>query len=223
MSQRLEVEIWTDIACPWCYIGKTNFEQALETFAHRDAVKVNFKAFQIDPNSAIETGRNLDEQLSVLHQMPLDEARRRNAQLEEAAKASGLNYDMRHAIGTNSLDGLRLVYAAREAGLDNAMIKRLMKAYLEEGLHIGHQDVLKKLALEVGLDELSIDETLSSDLYKKEIAADRIQAEKIGINGVPFFIFNGKYAVSGAQPLENFSQILDQVWEEEYGKTNSLD
>lgn len=190
---------------------------ALGKFQHKDSVNINFKAFQIAPNMPVETGNNLDEMLSQLHNLSLTQAHQMNNQIVEKAKESGLLYDMQNAVATNSLDALRLVYLARESKLENQLIKRFMKAYLEEGLHIGRHDVLQELATEVGLSKKEVIATLESDIYEDEIVLDRTRAEKIGLNGVPFFIFNQKYAVSGAQPVDTFSQILKQVWEETDG------
>lgn len=217
MTKKIDIEIWTDIACPWCYIGKTNLELALGKFQHKDSVNINIKAFQIAPNIPVETGNNLDEMLSQLHNLSLTQAHQMNNQIVEKAKESGLLYDMQNAVATNSLDALRLVYLARESKLENQLIKRFMKAYLEERLHIGRHDVLQELATEVGLSKKEVIATLESDIYEDEIVLDRTRAEKIGLNGVPFFIFNQKYAVSGAQPVDTFSQILKQVWEETDG------
>ncbi|MCP9328700.1 MAG: DsbA family oxidoreductase [Liquorilactobacillus satsumensis] len=214
----MKVEIWSDIACPFCYIGKTKFQKALEQFDHRDEVEVNYRAFQIDPAAQKNTGLKMDQVLSKTHGLTVEKAHQLNQQVANEAIKVGLNYDFDKLIPTNSLDGLQLTYLAKETNQMGAMTERLMRAYLIEGLDIGDQATLVKLAVEVGLDKAAVLKTLQTNQYKAQIEHERQEAYQIGLQGVPFFIFNDKYSISGAQPIATFVEALNKVWQEEHPK-----
>lgn len=212
----MNVEIWTDTACPFCYIGKTKFELALEKFEHVKQVEVHYRAYQINPNGKKDTGRNLDEELSTMHHLPLIQARIMNQQVGTQAKQVGLNFDFGNAIATNSKDSLRLAYYADQFGKMGEMIHAEQKAYLEDGLDIGDSRVLAQLAAEIGLDHDQALAVASSDQFAKQIERDKQEGERLGIQGVPFFIIDHKYAISGAQTVETFLEALNSIWKEHH-------
>ena len=212
----MKIEIWSDIACPFCYIGKHRLEIALEQFEHKEDVKIAFRSFQLDPYAKKNTGMDIHQVLSVKHGMPYEKAKQLNNQLEQQAKEIGLDYHMDTLIPTNSYDALRLSYYAEEKGKMKEMMERLMKAYLVDSLDIGDYATLAGLAGEIGLNEKEALDALADDRYSENITRDRADGLKIGIQGVPFFIVNDKYTITGAQPSETFLEILQKVWKEDY-------
>lgn len=211
----MKVEIWSDIACPFCYIGKTKFQKALDNFDHADEVEVNYRAFQIAPTAKKNTGLTMDQVLAQSHGLTVEKAHQLNLQVASEAKKVGLNYDFDHLIPTNSLDALQLTYFAREFGKTSEMTERLMKAYLVEGQDIGDYQTLLKLSKEVGLDSQQAGLALQENKYKSQIQEEREEAINKGLQGVPLFIINDKYTISGAQPIEIFTNALNEAWKEE--------
>lgn len=212
----MNIEVWTDTACPFCYIGKTKFEMALEQFEHAKQVQVNYRAYQINPSGKKGTGRNLDEELSVMHHLPLAKAKLMNQQVGIQAKEVGLNFDFGKAIATNSKDSLRLAYFANESNKMGEMIHAEQKAYLEDGLDIGDFQVLADLAAGIGLDRAQAMTALMSDQFDDQIKRDKKEGIELGIQGVPFFIIDHKYAISGAQPVSVFLAALNSTWQENH-------
>ncbi len=212
----MKIEIWSDVVCPFCYIGKRRLEMALEQFGHKDEVKISFRSFQLDPYAKKNTGMDIHQILSAKHDIPYEKAKQLNDQLAQQAKEIGLDYHFDTLIPTNSYDALRLSYYAEEKGKMKEMMERLMKAYLIDSLDIGEHTTLAKLAGEVGLNAKETLDVLASDRYSENIARDKAEGSKIGIQGVPFFIINDKYTISGAQPSEVFLELLQKAWEEDY-------
>lgn len=215
----MKIEIWSDIACPFCYIGKRRLEIALEQFEHKEDVKIFFRSFQLDPYAKKNTGMDIHQVLSSKHGMSYEKAKQLNYQLEQQAKEIGLEYHFDTLIPTNSYDALRLSYYAEEKGKMKEMMERLMKAYLVDSLDIGDHATLARLAGEIRLNEKEALDALAGDWYSENIARDKAEGSKIGIQGVPFFIVNDKYAISGAQPSETFLEMLQKVWKEDYDNT----
>lgn len=205
----IKIEIWSDVVCPFCYIGKRRLEQALETFERKEQVEIVFRAFQLDPSAENNTGMDMHRLLSQKYGMSYDEARQMNYQVAAQAKELGLDYHMDTAIPANSFDALRLTYFAKAGGKMREMVERLMKAFWVDSLDIASHTVLAALAAETGLDEKEALEALANGSYRDEVEADKALGEKYGIQGVPFFIANGKYTVSGAQPTEVFLKLLN--------------
>ncbi len=212
----MKIEIWSDIACPFCYIGKRRLEIALEQFEHKEDVKITFRSFQLDPYAKKNTGMDIHQVLSSKHGMSYEKAKQLNYQLEQQAKEIGLDYHFDTLIPTNSYDALRLSYFSEEKGKMKKMMERLMKAYLVDSLDIGDYATLAGLAGEIGLNEKEALDALADDRYSENIARDSADGLKIGIQGVPFFIINDKYSITGAQPSETFLEILQKVWKEDY-------
>ncbi|SDI90589.1 DsbA family oxidoreductase [Natribacillus halophilus] len=211
----MNVEIWSDIACPFCYIGKRKFEDGLQQFPHRDEVDVTFKSFQLDPYAEKEQSQSTAEMLADKYGMSLQKAEEMNQQVTEQAKEVGLDYQLESSVLTNTKDAHRLSHFAREAGKMEAMMERLLKAYFTEGKHVGDHDTLAALAEEVGLDGEAARAMLESDRYEDIVREEMQEGADIGVQGVPFFVFNRKYAVSGAQPPKAFLEVMEKVHEEE--------
>jgi predicted DsbA family dithiol-disulfide isomerase len=211
----MKVEIWSDIVCPFCYIGKRKFEGALERFAAKDKVTIEWKSFQLDPEMDNSEGLTVHEYLGKRKGVSAADGKRMNDQMAAIANEVGLHYDFDKAIINNTLPAHRLLHFAKEQGLQNNLKERLFRAYYTEGKDTGDTDALVQLAAEVGLNAAEARKVLEQNLYEEEVKADQYHAYQIGVQGVPFFVFNNKYAVSGAQPSEIFAQVLEKVWQEE--------
>jgi predicted DsbA family dithiol-disulfide isomerase len=205
----LTVEIWSDVVCPWCYVGKRRFEQALASFEHRDEVAVVWRSFELDPNAPPEREVSSSEHLAAKHGMSVEQAEQTNRQMTETAAAEGLEYHLDRTRGGNSFDAHRLLQAAKDQGRQDEMKERLMRAYFTEGEAIGDAETLVRLALEVGVDPTP----LKGGGYADAVRADEQLAMKIGIQGVPFFVLNRRYGVSGAQPADLMLQALETAWD----------
>ena len=206
----LRVEIWSDVVCPWCYVGKRRFERALAAFDHRDDVELTWRSFELDPEAPREREHSGAEHLAAKYGMSVEQAHATNAQMTELAAGEGLEYHLDRTRGGNSFDAHRLIHVAADHGLQDAMKERLMRAYFTEGEAVGDRETLIRLADEVGLDAR---ETLNGDAYADAVNADVELAHRIGIRGVPYFVLDRRYGVSGAQPAELLLQALDKAWE----------
>ncbi|SFC91412.1 DsbA family oxidoreductase [Bacillus sp. UNCCL81] len=212
----MKIEIWSDYVCPFCYIGKRQFEIGLEQFKHKEEVEVVLRSFQLDPYAKKNTGMDIHQVLSSKHGIPYEKAKALNNQFRQKAKEVGLDYQFDTMIPTNSYDALLLSYYAKENGKMQEFMERIMKAHFTDSLDIGDHATLARLTSEIGLDANEALNVLANNKYSKNIAADRAEGSKIGIQGVPFFVVNDKYAISGAQPSQVFLEILQRVWKEEY-------
>jgi predicted DsbA family dithiol-disulfide isomerase len=213
----LTVDIWSDVVCPWCYIGKRRFEAALEGFEHRDDVTVLWHSFELDPDAPpVAAGRSA-ERLAEKYGMSVEEAAGRQAEITTLAAQDGLTYDLAESRGGNTFDAHRLIHLAAEHGLGDATMERLMSAYFSEREPIGDRDTLQRLAAEVGLPAEEVREVLDGERYADAVRADERAATQVGIRGVPFFVLGRKYGVSGAQPAEVLRQALQQAWDEVAG------
>lgn len=211
----MKVEIWSDVVCPFCYIGKRKFEKALEGFNAKDKVEIEWKSFQLDPDMEYKEGQSVHEYLGKRKGGTTADGKRMNDGMAAIAKEVGLDYNFDKAIVNNTLDAHRLLHFAKEQGLQNELKERLFKAYYTEGQNIGDTDTLVQLASEIGLNAEKARQVLESGAYEEAVRNDQYYAYQVGVQGVPFFVFNNKYAVSGAQPPEVFTQVLDKVWDEE--------
>jgi predicted DsbA family dithiol-disulfide isomerase len=205
----LTVEIWSDVVCPWCYVGKRRFENALVAFAHRDDVEVMWRSFELDPHAAREREGSSAEHLARKYGMSVEQAEAMNAQMTALAAIEGLEYHLDRTRGGNSFDAHRLVHLAAEHGLQDATQERVMRAYFTDGEAIGDLDTLSRLAAELGLDPAP----LADGDHAEAVREDEELAARIGINGVPYFVLDRRYGVSGAQPSELLLQALEKAWE----------
>jgi predicted DsbA family dithiol-disulfide isomerase len=211
------VDIWSDVVCPWCYLGKRRLEAALARFPHRDAVQVHWHSFELDPQSGPSSDVPSAERLAAKYGMSVEDARARHAQLEELAAAEGLEYHLDRTRGGNSFDAHRLHQLAIDRGLSDAVMERLMRAYFTEGEAIDDREVLLRLVAEAGLDPEEARAVLESDRYAEDVRADEGTAARIGIRGVPFFVLGRRFGVSGAQAPDIMLQALEKAWEETQG------
>ncbi|GLX71379.1 DsbA family oxidoreductase [Paenibacillus glycanilyticus] len=227
----MKVEVWSDFACPFCYIGKRRLEQALGEFEHGDQVEVEFKSFELDPNAPVEIEHDVYDYLSNKYGMSRQQAISNNVQLTEQAKTLGLDYHFDTMILTNTFDAHRLTHFAAQFGKREEMAEHLFKAYFTDSKHLGQKETLADLAAEIGLDREEALKALQEGSYKQEVRSDEQEAGQLGVRGVPFFVIDRKYAVSGAQPSEVFLQAVTKAWEESKpltviggdGETNGTD
>ncbi len=208
----MEVEIWSDIACPWCYIGKRRFERALAQFPHADEVSVTWRAFELDPEAPGETTGDLAERLADKYGMSLEQARAMQANLTATAAGEGLDYHLDIRRSANSFDGHRLIKLAQAHGLGDAMKERLLAAHFTEGELVSDPGTLVTLAGEVGLDPAETRAMLASDRFAAAVRADELAAQQFGISGVPTFVVDRQIGVSGAQSPEMLLGLLEQGW-----------
>ena len=218
----MKVEIWSDILCPWCYIGKREFENALTQFKHKDKIEVVWKSFELDPSATKDNDGDLYDILSSKYNVSVERAKQMTATLVERAKAIGLIYNMDIAKPTNSFDAHRLIHMAAKYDVQELVIERLSAAYLTEGKHIGHHETLVDIGTEAGLDTAEVTKMLSSDDYAEAVRKDEYEAQNIRVKGVPFFLIDQKYSISGAQPKEVFAEALEKIWEELYPEVTSV-
>lgn len=211
---QIKIEIWSDVACPWCYIGKRNLETALHAFEERDGapeVEVGYRSFELSPDTPVEFEGTHAEFLMSHRGVTAAQAQQMLDRVTGIAAGVGLAFDYDSLQHTNTIRAHQLLHHAKAHGLQIEMKERLLSAYFVEGRHIGRIDDLADLADEVGLDRDDVIRSLESEEYLADVLADKRQAVEYGINGVPFFVFAGKYGISGAQPPEVFLQALDQV------------
>ena len=206
----IKVDIWSDLVCPWCYIGKRRFETALSAFPHRDQVEVVHRSFQLDPSIPKgELFRHRDV-LMRKYGMTEPEVIAAQARVESLAAAEGLQYHLAESHTGNTLDAHRVVHLGLEQGIQDAVIERLFRAHFTENQSLFDDASLAALGAEAGLR--GVDELLAGDRYADDVVADHRHANEIGVRGVPFFVLNGRFGVSGAQPAEVFTQALTRGW-----------
>jgi predicted DsbA family dithiol-disulfide isomerase len=214
MENKLKIQIWSDIMCPYCYIGKRRVEGALAQFEHKDAVEIEWKSFQLDASFVASEDDDMVEHLATKYKKDKQWAQEMMDSMTENAKNSGLDFHFEKAVMANSFNAHRLLHLAKKHNLSDELEELLFKAYLTEGKNINDLLTLSKLGLEAGLEFKAIEAVLQSDAYAKDVKDDIIEAQSIGVQGVPFFVFDNKYAVSGAQQVETFVKTLEKVWEE---------
>lgn len=209
----MDVEIWSDIACPWCYIGKRRFEAALAQFEHRDGVRVGWRSFELDPSAPPEREGDRAARLAEKYGMTIERAREAERQITETAAADGLEFRFDIARSGTTFDAHRIVHLAAEQGLQDAMKERLLRAYFTEGRLMADADTLVELAGEVGLSEDEVRDTLASDRFAEEVRKDEELAGRMGISAVPTFVVDRALGASGAHPPEALLELLRQGWE----------
>ncbi|ATA58635.1 uncharacterized protein ywbO [Geobacillus stearothermophilus] len=214
----MKIEVWSDFVCPFCYIGKRRLEQALEPFPHREDVEIVFRSFELDPNAPNETPLTIHEIIANKYGISLEEAKRANADIGRQAEAVGLTFRFDTMKPTNTFDAHRLAQYANEKGKLQDVVERLFYAYFTESKRISDRNVLLAIAEAAGLDRTEAEEVLASGRYTQEVRRDEEEAAALGVRGVPFFVLNRKYAISGAQPVEVFRRALEKVWEEEQSR-----
>jgi predicted DsbA family dithiol-disulfide isomerase len=208
----MQVEIWSDVVCPWCYLGKRRFEKALESFAHRHEVEVVYRSFELDPWAVPGVTTPTVESLATKYGMSAEQAHAAQRQMEARAAQDGLTFHMEGLRSGNTHDAHRLLQLAKHRGLQAELTERLHQAYFTEQLSIFDHASLTDLAAEVGLDRDEAARVLASNEYDVEVQADEAMARSLGATGVPFFVIDRRYGISGAQPAETITEILDRAW-----------
>ena len=207
----MKVEIWSDVMCPFCYIGKRKFEKALASFPGKDQVEVEWKSFQLNPALTTDPTKNTIQHLAESKGWTLDYTKETISYVANMAREVGLNYDFDHAVVANSFDAHRVIQFAKTKGKGDDMEERLFKAYFTEGKNTADHKVLLQLANDCGLVSAEVEEVLKSDRFASEVRNDIAESEKLGITGVPFFVIDRKYGISGAQDPKVFLDTLTKA------------
>ncbi|GAA3158329.1 protein disulfide isomerase FrnE [Blastococcus jejuensis] len=212
----MQVEIWSDVVCPWCYIGKRRLEAALERFPHRDEVEIVWRSFQLDPSVREGETHPTLPALAAKYGTTQDAMRANMARVEQVALEEGLRYHLADGVSGNTLLAHELLHLAAERGLQGPLKERLLHAHFEEGRSVFDVDALVALGAEVGLDEGEAREALTDRRYLAAVHQDAETARALGATGVPFFVVDRTYGAAGAQPAELLLQILDRAWAESH-------
>ncbi|HEY8930513.1 MAG TPA: DsbA family oxidoreductase [Mucilaginibacter sp.] len=217
----MKVEIWSDVMCPFCYIGKRRFENALQHFEHKDEIEIEWKSFQLNPHLETDPTISINEYLAERKGWTIDHARQMNDHVTQMAAAEGLTYNMDKAVVANSFKAHRFSHLAKKHGLGVEAEEALFHAYFTDSKNIDDNAVLIDLGEKIGLNAAEIKQVLESDAYAEDVKHDIDTAQFLGIQGVPFFVLNNKYAVSGAQAVPVFEQTLEKAftdWQQENAK-----
>jgi len=208
----MKVEVWSDVVCPWCYIGKRRLETALERFPHRDQVEVVWRSFQLDPSVPEGETHPTLPALAAKYGRSEDEMRATMRHVEQVAADEGLEYHLADGVSGNTLLAHELLHLAAERGLQGPVKERLLPAHFEEGRSVFDVDSLAALAVEVGLEDAEVRAALADHRYRAAVLADAREAQALGATGVPFFVVDRRYGASGAQPAELLLQLLERAW-----------
>lgn len=216
VKAKMKVEVWSDIMCPFCYIGKRNYERALEQFENKENVEIVWKSFQLDPSipDPANYEGNVFQYLADRKGWGYEQSVRMHDQVTATAAAAGLDYKFEKAVVANSFKAHRLIQLAKSKGLGDEAEELLFKAYFTEGRDVADQAVLVEVGASLGIGEAEVTEALGSEKFAQLVRADIAEARSLGVSGVPFFVFDRKYAVSGAQPSELFGQTLGKAYSE---------
>jgi predicted DsbA family dithiol-disulfide isomerase len=211
----LRVEIWADVACPWCYIGRRRFAAALAAFPHRDRVQVRWRSYLLSPEAPVGSPLTEAEMLAEAKGLPLEAVQEMFAHVTGVAADAGLELRFDTVRPANTFDAHRLVHLARrrDPDLADAMVETLMSAHFQQGLAVDDREVLVRLAVQVGLDAEDVRRALDGDGGADDVLADLEEGRAVRVSGVPFFVLDRRYGVSGAQPTELFVQALEQAWQ----------
>lgn len=217
----MKIEVWSDFVCPYCYIGKRRLELALDEFEHKDYVQIVYKSYELDPKAKKDPNQDIHEYLATKNGIPIEYARQMNEKLKSQANEIGLIFNFNTMQHTNTFDAHRLAKYAETQQLGLEITERLLQAYFTDSMLISDFHTLLNIATEIGLMKEDVEELLTTNRYGKRVREDEEIAMQIGIEAVPFFVFNEKHAISGAQPKEVFISILNKVWKEECGNSKN--
>lgn len=210
---RMDIEIWSDVVCPWCYLGKRRLEHALSDFEGKDRVTVTWRSFELDPNAPAEVDGDPLERLMAKYGMSREQAEEGQARLTHLAAAEGLEYHLDRARPANTFNAHRLTRLAAQHGLEGEAVERLFRAHFTEGLPIGNPETLTTLLTGIGVPEEAVREVLEGDRFAGQVREEEALAARFGAQGVPFYVLDRRYAMSGAQPREVFAAALKEAWE----------
>jgi predicted DsbA family dithiol-disulfide isomerase len=208
----MQVEIWSDVVCPWCYLGKRHFEAALESFDHRADVDVVYRSFELDPTAARDDTEPMIDVLARKYGMSRQQAADSQRQMTERAAAAGLEFHMDGLRRGNTRDAHRLLHLAKNVGLQPELTERLHRAYFTEQRSVFDHDGLLEIGVEAGLDQADVRRVLASVDYDDAVDTDEAMAASLGATGVPFFVIDRRYGISGAQPAAAITQVLHDAW-----------
>ncbi|WP_146553338.1 DsbA family oxidoreductase [Rummeliibacillus sp. SL167] len=211
----MKIEVWSDYVCPFCYIGKRELENAIEKTGFQDQVDIELKSYQLSPDSPATSEESIYEVLAKKYGTTIEQVKAQTAGIIDRAATLGLNYQYENMKPANTFKAHRLAKYAESVGKGAEMSERLLQAYFIENQEIGLTDILVGLGVEIGLERQAVEDVLNDGSFADEVLSDIQEASQIGIRGVPFFVFNGKYAISGAQPGEVFENAVRQVAQEE--------
>lgn len=211
----MKVEIWSDYVCPFCYIGKKQLEKAIQDTGFTGQVELVYKSFQLDPNTPTDSNKSIYEELAGKYGMSIEKAKEMTLGVAARAKEVGLDYNFEDSMVENTLKAHRLVKWVEQQGDASKLVEALLHGYFIEAQRIGQNDVLLAIAEQVGLNQKEAAKVLASDVFVEAVEADIQEGSQLGVRGVPFFVFNQKYGISGAQPQEVFENTLREVAEEE--------
>lgn len=211
----MKVDIWSDVVCPFCYIGKRQFEIALDQFEHKDKVEVTWHSFQLDPNTPKPAVGNTYDMLATKYGLTLEKAKEMTQGVVDMAALVGLYYDMDKTKPSNTFDAHRLIHLAAKTGLADKAEETFFSAYFTQGADISDEETLKKLSAEIGLNAAEVDAVLASDEFADAVRMDQYKAQQMGIKGVPFFVVNQQYGISGAQGGQVILKALQGIWAEQ--------
>ncbi len=211
----MKIEIWSDVACPFCYIGKRRLEEALNGFQHQSDVEIEWKSFQLNPELKTNKVQSIHEYLAEAKGWTVEYAKQMGEQVTAMAEEVGLHYNMDATVVANTFNAHRLIQFAKTQNLGDAIEEALFKAYFMEGKNIDSKTALIEIAVSIGLNASEAEKVLDEKQFSEQVEFDAYEAQQIGVRGVPFFVFNRKYGISGAQPLEVFTRTIDQAYAEE--------
>ncbi|WP_373059865.1 DsbA family oxidoreductase [Gemmatimonas sp.] len=216
----MKIEIWSDIACPWCYIGKRRFEQALNQFPHRDALDIVWRSFELNPTAPARLTIPTVELLATKYRMSAEKAQTMMDHMAATGAIDGLEFRFDRSISGNTFDAHRVIHFAATVGQRAAMVERLFAAYFTEGEAMGDHHTLVRLASDIGLDAMAVRDMLSSTAHATDVRNDEARAQQFGVTGVPFFAINERYGISGAQPAAAIVEALTKAWKESASVSN---
>lgn len=214
MADKMKIEVWSDIMCPFCYIGDKKLDDALAEFGDRDRIEVEFKSFELMPGLETHPIRTTNEMLAETKGMTIEQARQMNSQVAQVAAGVGLEMDTETSIPANTINAHRLTHLAKKHGKQKAVADALFRAYFNEQKNVDDLDTLVDIASAAGIDATEAREVLESDAYTNEVQQDVHEARQLGVTGVPFFVFDRKYAISGAQDAAVFSGTIEKSFGE---------
>jgi len=210
----MRVDIWSDVRCPFCYIGKRKFEKGLEQFAQKEQVEVVWHSFELDSNAETRKDVNVYDYLAERKGQSVEWSVQMHKQVADMAKEVGLEYNFDNAVVANSFNAHRLIALAKKSGLGDVAEEKMFKAYFTDGKNIDDDDTLVEIGKQIGIKETEVKALLESEAYAQDVRDDELRAHEIGVNGVPFFVVNNKYCLSGAQEPDTFKQVLEHAWRE---------
>ncbi len=209
----MQIEIWSDVVCPWCYLGKRRFEQALAGFSHRDDVDVTYRSFELDPAAPAGATMPTIQVLAGKYGMTPEQAESAQREMEQRAAADGLTFRMQNLRSGNTRDAHRLVHLAKINGRQDELVEALHRAHFTDQESIFDHESLTRIAVDAGLDPAEVDKVLTTDQFDDEVTADEVTASSLGATGVPFFVIDRRYGISGAQPADTIARALEHAWD----------